>query len=449
MIMARAHQPGSWKPIVAILVVLLGLGVPALARDVAFVEPGSAAGTVTADDAFKIEPKSDIDIGDSIINIVRRQSLFFINQTPGPIKIEKITLSSDSTVNAAITNDDCSKEGILAPMNRCSIELSITPSGPGSWGIELLMTHNGPGRITRAKISGKTAGSDSGDKKEHGLFLSSKDTKQVEFGEVTVGDGKIVRSALMVNDSSSPITIYSIDVVEADKSLQRLDTGCAADLELKPGESCPVTLVWQPTDKGVVSTDLIIRHSGQLGFAVIPVRGTAKGPAKENGDDGRNGKDNDSPRDKNTGRNDAGGIPVPPTPNQVAKEVQKAIGGGPAANISGAGGGDDAKSAATGHFHLIGTVGSRAVLLKPDGTTAVVQAGDVIDADEGQAKVLNLGASTATLMIGDKKKELKLEAVKELKDRAAASRKDDNSNGGGPGGASGVSVGGPPVGGQR
>lgn len=408
------------------VVVFMGLlltASPAMARDVAFVEPGSVGGAGSPDEAFKIEPKSEVDIGDSIINIVRRESLFFVNQTGGPVKIEKIALSSDSTVNAQIVNDDCSKQGTLAPLSRCSVELSVTPTGPGSWGIELLMTHNGPGRITRAKITGKTAGSDASDKRDRGLFLSTKDTKPIEFGDVVAGEGKVVRSALMVNDSPSPITIYSIDVIEADKSLTRLDQGCSADMDLKPGESCPVTLVWQPTATERISTDLIIRHSGQLGFAVIPVRGNAKGSDTNK----ENSSSTTSPAPPQaTAKVDIPPPPPPqPTATEVAKEVAKAVTPGhSSAGISGA-----SLSTATGSVHLIGTVGLRAVLLKPDGTTTVVQAGDSVDlGDDAPAKVENVGATSAVLTIGGKKKDLMLEAVRELKEKAAAAHKETNGH---------------------
>ena len=413
-------------PILIAAAVLLPT-VSTLARDVAFVEPGGS-GTATPDEAFKIEPKPEIDIGDSVANTVRRVSFFFVNQTAGAIKIEKVGLSSDSTVSAVVTNDDCSKEGNLPPLSRCAIELSVTPTGPGPWGIELLVTHNGPGRITRAKIDGKTAGSDNSGH-EHGLFLSSKEAKPVDFGDVNLGDGKIVRSALMVNDSTETITIYSVDVVEAEKSLQKLDTGCEVDMELKPGESCPVTLVWEPTHHGVISTDLIIRHSGQLGFAVIPVRGKAIGVDKDEKEK------TEAEAVKQVISNHVDVIPPPPPPAvaDVAREVAKAATPVPASVVNPAA----QSNALTSGMHLIGTVGNRAVIMKADGSTAVVQSGDSFDiGDNVIVKVASVGSTSASLMVEGKKKDLRLEAVQELKDRAMANRKADssqsqNSSGGG------------------
>ena len=249
----------------------------AWARDAAFIDPGlSAAGA--NDGAIKVEPKDTIDVGETVLNVAKRTTLFFVNQTNQPVMVEKFAVNGDGNVTTEVTADDCSKQTSIGPLSRCSVEISVTPTSAGPWGVDALMTHNGAGRIAQAKLTGKTTGSTAAnEKKETGLALSTKEVSPVNFGDVEVGSGKAVRSALMVNDSTEPITILSIDVIEADNGLQRLEQGCAVDMELKPGESCPVTLVWTPNDPGQISTDLIIRHSGRLGFAVIPIRGNAKG----------------------------------------------------------------------------------------------------------------------------------------------------------------------------
>jgi hypothetical protein len=381
----------------------------AVARDAAFMDPGSGSNSVNVGDAIKVEPKNEIDIGDSALNTARRTTLFFVNQTNLPIKIEKIVVNSDSNVTAIISNDDCSKQETLAPSSRCSVEVALTPIGPGTWGSELLMTHNGAGRLTRAKITGKTAGSGGGDKKDSGLFLSTKEIKPVDFGDINAGEGKIVRSALMINDSPAPISIFSIDVIEAEKDLQRLDQGCAIDMELKPGESCPVTLVWTPLDKAHISTDLIIRHSGQLGFTVIPVRGIAHGDAAASSKDATekalgisgNNRDNKS----------SSGIPLPPSAPDLAHLVDKMP--SVAASALATSGG-----AVSDSLHLIGTVGNRALIYKPDGSTAVVQASDVVEFDEHKAKIITIAAKEVSIVLDGRPKKLTLEAVQELTARA-------------------------------
>ena len=396
---------------------LMFITAEAFARDAAFIDPGTSSAGAN-DDAIKVEPKGDIDTGESVLNVARHTTLFFINQTNQPVLVSKVTVNGDGNVTAEIINDDCSKQQTIPPLSRCSIEVSVTPTSPGPWSAEALLTHNGAGRIARAKLSGKTTGTAAtAEKKDTGLSLSTKDTNPVAFGDVNVGE-KAVRSALMENDSPQPITLYAIDVIEAGNGLERLEQGCAVDMELKPGESCPVTLVWTPTENGQISTDLIIRHSGRLGFAVIPIRGNAKGlqmtdknakmdmKADLKGSSGSVAIDN-----KNSY------LPPPPS----AQDFDRAA-GGKLQSVSANALGLSAMPAPvpSGWLRLIGTVGNRAVLLKPDGTTVVVGIGEDFDLGDRHAKLTAITAKEAELLMDGKKKMLILGPAPELTSRSSS-----------------------------
>jgi hypothetical protein len=268
------------------------------------------------------------------------------------------------------------------------------------------MTHNGAGRITRARLTGKTSGSTSGENKSTGLAVNAKDVKPIDFGDEVVGDGKIVRSTLMVNDSPDPITLYSIDVIEADNGLQKLDQGCAVDMELAPGASCPVTLLWVPAMAGPISTDLIIRHSGKLGFAVIPIRGMAKG-----GEDAAAAATGKSSTDSKNGTGKKDSVPTPPTAQELEREMAGKIPLVASTNLSS---GSAKASAGDGRLHLIGTIGERALVLSPDGETTVISVGDAIQDGDREAKLVAVGARSADIVVGGKKKTLMLEEVASL-----------------------------------
>jgi hypothetical protein len=391
----------------------MGAAGSSLARDAAFVNPGASGGV--GEEAVKVDPKADIDVGETSVNVAKRTSIFFVNQTNVAVKIEKVVLNSDSDVTAEATANDCTKQGSIAPLSRCSVEISVTPTSSGAWSVDVLMTHNGAGRITRARLTGKTSGSGSGENKSTGLAVNAKEIKPIDFGSVEVGSGKTVRSTLMVNDSSEAITIFAIDVIEADNGLQRLDQGCAVDMELAPGASCPVTLLWVPKVGGPISTDLIIRHSGKLGFAVIPIRGEAKGSGGGVSEEGRATTDKDK---KNV-------VPLPPSEKDLEKEMAGKI--APVADTSLKGGSmsGSSKSGGDGGLHLIGTVGDRALFLLPSGETSVVSVGDEFEARDGTAKLIAVGARSADIMVGGKKRTLQLEAASSLVDKAAEQAQQD------------------------
>ncbi|MGE3623009.1 MAG: choice-of-anchor D domain-containing protein [Bdellovibrionales bacterium] len=408
MIMRRAGA-------VCLAAVVLGTlaASPAAARDAAFMGPGSV-GSASNDEAVKVEPKSDIDLGEMSINIARRTTLFFVNQSSAPVQVEKVAVNSDANVIADIASNDCTKQGTIAPQSRCSVEVSVTSSSSGTWTAEVLLTHNGAGRITRAKISGKTTGgSSNAEKKDMGLALNSKEVNPVNFGDVNVGE-KAVRSALMVNDSPDTITIYSIDVIEAGNGLQLLEQGCTVDMELKPGESCPVTLLWAPSEAGQVSTDLIIRHSGRQGFAVVPVRGKTKTEATAS-----------SSRQSETPMPDKGAVKstaAVPTPDELAAAAAK-MSPIAAESLIPPPSAAPKPVAPSGVWRLIGTVGNKALLLTPDSETKIVGAGESVDMGGDQTvKVSGVTAKSVELIIDGKKKELTLGSSPELVVRANAAK---------------------------
>ena len=180
-------------------------------------------------------------------------------------------------------------------------------------------------------------------------------------------------------------------------------------MELAPGASCPVTLLWTPKNNGPVSTDLIIRHSGRMGFAVIPVRGVAKGGAVEAASSSAGG-----------GKNEAkDSVPLPMTAQQIEKEMAGKIAPVPDTGLGMKGGGGD------GGLHLIGTVGERAVMLMPNGMTQILPMGGEFTYDGKKAKIVAVGARSIDVVAAGKRTTMSLEAAQSLISQATA---DDAAN---------------------
>ena len=247
---------------------------------------------------------------------------------------------------------------------------------------------------------------------------SPKEIKPIDFGVVEVGGEKTVRSTAMVNDSSEPITIRSIEMIEANNGLHRLTQGCAIGKELAPGAACSVALQWEPKAAGEVSTDLVINHSGKIGFTVIAVRGEAKGPvlastiAPSNVEVKTEKKLAEHP--------DA----LPPPAQKVEKKEAEKI--APVSTASRKSGpiSDRNKSARyrgerTGGLNLIGTVGDRAIFMLPEGGTCVVSTGGVVEMKDGPVKLVSVNAYSADIMIGGKRNTLLLKAAPPLVTKAA------------------------------
>jgi hypothetical protein len=379
---------------------LSAVGQDAFGREAAFVQPDAAAtntGSATVQ-GVAADP-AETNTGESLLGIARRVTLFFTNNTGQEVAVKNINLGADGNVTAKIVSDDCSDLKTIPVRDRCGVSIDVTPNASGPWTVEVLMVHDGAGRIARAQILGETLGERKNQDREPGLGLTPASTQVIDFGSVPAGSStKIARTILMANTSPQPVTLESIDVIAAGDGLARHADGCAKDMELAPGQTCPITLVWQPTSGGSVSTDLIIRHNGPNGFVVVPVRGTANG-GKEKSDTRE-----EAPAGRNamTGRDPSmdalTGLPLANIPavsstslgNQKAEKVSP-----PKLDV-----GND--------IGLIGIAGDRGIFRDASGGTTVLGAGATIHLDGVAYRIAKITDKIAILESGKNVRTLTL-----------------------------------------
>ncbi|HVY12427.1 MAG TPA: hypothetical protein VHB73_02560, partial [Alphaproteobacteria bacterium] len=413
--------------------VLAGLVLmqPALleARSASFLDPSSASGPAKGDGKGGGGPTGNTltadpvqtDAGETLVNVARRITVFFYNGFRMPVKLNELTINADGNVRSKVLTDDCKAVKNLPPQDRCSIILEVVPSSPGPWSVELLLNHSGPGRLVRAEVVGTTLGKT--DDKSEGLAVSKKIAAPLDFGEVRSREDSASRTMLIENDSTEPLKISSIDLIRSDQSgLSLRKGGCKEGDDLKPGESCPITIIWEPTSRGALATDLIVHHSGSLGFVVVPVRGVSSGGSNK-GDDSKSAKD--------SGDMDSGGavstttlLPAiggqthamlpssfspPPTPDQIArtlpsissKKLDKSA--RPAEKED-----KEAKEESSGAvtISLIGTVNGKAILGSDDNQTYLLGLGDTTMIGEHPVSLLQLDTSRAVVSVSGTRKEL-------------------------------------------
>ena len=264
--------------LMALLATTLAMPAAAQQRDAAFVQPTAGGGKHDSDEVISPSPKQ-ADLGPTIIGITKRVTLYFTNYSGRDATISSISINADSNIRTEAVQNDCTALEKLKANDKCSVIIEITPNSPGKWTAEVVVVHDAAGRISRATITGDTAGDSSANGQQPGLSLvgAAKD-QQIDFGDVAIGS-HAARSVLLANDSASTLKIEKIELVAPDKGLALTDQGCKEGDEVPAGASCPVTVLWQPTGSSDISTDLIIRHTGPVGFAVIPVRGKSGGGA--------------------------------------------------------------------------------------------------------------------------------------------------------------------------
>ncbi len=422
------------KPSLALALIaglLLG-GLPvtqalAQSRNASFMNPsaGQRAGDGKGGSQLPVSVVADpaqVDAGETLVNVARRVTVFFYNGYRNPVTIADITMNADGNVRGKIVSDDCKTLKSLPVNDRCSVAVEVTPNSPGPWTVELLLNHSGQGRITRAEIVGTTLGK-TGDKSE-GLAISKKIAQTLDFGSVNARAEKATRTMLIENDSNDQLVISTIDLIAQEgEGLALRGTGCKEGDKLKPGESCPITVMWAPASRGNLATDLIVRHNGSLGFVVVPIRGAAtmaegdKGTASTGGSGSGNSNENSGalvPRI-------FGSLPLPPSQpslpdlpsaSQIAQtllpikssSVTPPVTPTPASPVAQ----DPAAQAYNIPFKLIGTVGGRAILSGQGQETAIVGLGETAFLNGYNVELLQLDTNRAVISVEGIRKELGL-----------------------------------------
>ncbi len=183
---------------------------------------------------------------------------------------------------------------------------------------------------------------------------------------------------------------------------------------MKPGESCPITIIWEPQYRGSVVTDLIVHHSGNLGFVVVPIRGSADSAEGKDGDgkiasSGKTRHISSEPSIIPRGMAEQRGVMPsminPPSMEQIANSLP-AIDSGklkqtPAKNA-------EAPKPDLPALSLIGTVNGRAILGTPDGQNYVLGLGESTAITDLPVSLLQLDSTRAVVNIAGTRKELHL-----------------------------------------
>lgn len=408
--------------LLSVLALALTIGPQAAwadARIASFTNPAAAARPAGEGGKGSTLPTSvvadpdTIDAGETLVNVSRRLTVFFYNGYRSPVQLGEVTISSDGNVRSKIVANDCATLKALPVGDRCSIAVEVVPNSPGPWTVELLVNHTGQGRIARAELMGSTLGK-TGEKTE-GLAISKKIAPPLDFGAVLASEEHSTRTMLIENDSNNQLVISKIDLIsQQGDGLKLRDSGCKEGDQLKPGESCPITVMWEPKDKQNLATDLIVRHNGDLGFVVVPIRGSAKVAEAEKGKDGGSGDASGNARNTAPTVVTSSQVVSPPAGllpaiSQLAQSLPQIQ----SDRLGKDGAKAEAKApvlpaGATVKLDLIGTVGGRAILGGETSQTAIVGLGETVPFEGSNVELLQLESSRAVVNVNGVRRELGL-----------------------------------------
>jgi hypothetical protein len=167
------------------------------------------------------------------------------------------TAVSENITGMQITGPEASQFGVgptfcpptLGPGASCNFNVRFNPSHPGSIAAQLQVNNNPNPPLTRP-LNGIGVAAN----------LSPFPTT-MDFETVLLDDGSEPRSIGVMNMGSAPTQINQIDITGPDASAFRLEGNCMSQ-NIAPGQSCPVSVRFEPHQTGTQNATLHIRSGG-------------------------------------------------------------------------------------------------------------------------------------------------------------------------------------------
>jgi len=235
----------------------------AIAQYPGFSDPGTAsAGNGTG----LVAVSTTVDGGQIPTGATGQVVVRFRNDGGQAVQTGLIRLYPSSTVSAAVTLNQCEEEPLPSGAE-CAIALSVKGLQPGSWRVEMLMSHSGRTRLVTATLSGtvETNGDTGGDLSTDIEVLPNR----IDFGSLASAQ-TLVQPVVMKNITSAPVKINEIYVDAGDQAGYSLETECS---ELLPGQACIAIMTWSPKLRGRSSGVIVVKHDGPSALVSIPLSG--------------------------------------------------------------------------------------------------------------------------------------------------------------------------------
>lgn len=244
----------------------MAVSFPALSyAQSAFEDPGAVA-TAGAPGADFVTVNSKVEGGAIALGSSSQVVVLFRNDSIKPVLAGDISLYPSSNVSASVSQNQCS----LTPLDTgavCAVALNIKGLQAGKYRIEMLIKHDGRSRLVTATVSGDVEAGDENSQTVISDIEAIPNT--LDFGSLTESQ-TMVRSVVLRNITSNPITINDVRIETSEQSGFKLQSNCGL---LDTGQACLATVTWAPQKKGSSTGILVLEHDGPTGVASIPLDG--------------------------------------------------------------------------------------------------------------------------------------------------------------------------------
>jgi hypothetical protein len=227
-------------------------------------------GTVKGSKPSGLTPvEAEIKAGEVTVGSTSQVVVKFRNESGQDVKVGTVNLYPSSTVGSEISLNECSTgaTGGIPAGAECAIVVSVKGLKAGNWRVEMLLRHDGKSKIVTAALLGTVTQGD----EETELLLSDVEMipNELDFGSLS-SSRPLVKSVIMRNITSDPITISKVEVESSSLSGYSLRSECE---KLSPGQACMVTVTWSPMTAGKSDAVLVVHHDGPTQVASVNIKG--------------------------------------------------------------------------------------------------------------------------------------------------------------------------------
>ncbi|MGZ3182954.1 MAG: choice-of-anchor D domain-containing protein [Telluria sp.] len=192
------------------------------------------------------------------------------NQGGAPLAVSGVFAGGDNGDDFTI-DGTCLQVSELAPKASCTVVVTFAPTGVGPRTAAIYISHRKPtdriGASSELDVSGTGTGTP-----RPTVGLSSTD---VGFGDVVLGAASFPFDLVVTNKGQATLTWSSITFGGADAGAFTSTGDCAAGRDLKPGDTCTLTLSIQPARLGSFVANLVLASNASNGSVTVPL--TANG----------------------------------------------------------------------------------------------------------------------------------------------------------------------------
>lgn len=186
---------------------------------------------------------SSLDFGaQQVDKSVSRQVTLAVSGGTGPLEVRAVTISDPESRDFAVTQDGCSAARFNAGQT-CTIGVSFEPNRQGTHSALLMVKTGSESRPLQVPLSG-TAEAPTGK-------ISASLPESLEFAKVTAGSTATRTLDLEATSTgTAPLVVGAAWLSDPESTAFRIVNDGCADAQLLSGQSCALTLSFEPQQEG-------------------------------------------------------------------------------------------------------------------------------------------------------------------------------------------------------